>query len=222
MVICYEMIKYLLLLVLPSIGSCQVKESWIEKSKDQWPSIALVNDVLYMDGARHQDTSLTYAGTGFLLKTGRDTLAVTVKHVLYAARNNKTDRVIVNRDMQRWMMYPKNNRSDSVIIGHLINEDSTEKLFSAENGVLQRDWLVFTTTWRSPNIIPLTLSRSNVDIGDRIYMIANPYDFQHTLTVSGTIMKKAGEHLFVKFDSIGKQTLGGASGSPILDENGHL
>jgi hypothetical protein len=192
------------------------------KSKEQWPIIALVNDVLYKNGDRHQDPSVSYVGTGFLLKAGDDTLAVTVKHALYAARNNKTDRVVVNQDLQTWKMHPKNNPKDSLVIGYLINEDSTEKLFSGENGALQRDWLVFTTTWISANIIPLTLSESSVNVGDRIHMLANPYKFHHTLSVSGTIIKKLGEHIFVRLDGMENQALGGASGSPILNENGHL
>ena len=53
-------------------------------------------------------------------------------------------------------------------------------------------------------------------------MIGNPYAFQNTLSVSGTIVKKSGEHLFVRLNGVGKHVLGGASGSPILDRNGHL
>jgi len=216
------MTKYLLLLLLPSITFCQEREPWIDNPKDQWPTIALVNVVLYKNGDRQQDPSVSYVGTGFLLSTGHDTFAITVKHALYAARNNRTDRVVVNEDLQKWKMHPKNNPKDSVVIGRLINEDSTEKLFSSENGVLQRDWLVFTTTWISPNIRPLTLTNSPVNSGQKIYMIGNPYSFQNTLSVSGTIVKKSGEHLFVKLDGVEKQVLGGASGSPILDGNGHL
>jgi hypothetical protein len=217
-----QMTKYLLLLLLPSITFCQVREPWINYSKDKWPTIALVNDVLYKNGDRHQDPSVSYVGTGFLINTGNDTLAVTVKHALYAARNKKTDRVLVNEALEKWKMYPKNNPKDSVIIGRLINEDSSEILFSSENGVLQRDWLVFTTTWISPNITPLTLTNSPVNVGQRVYMMGNPYAYQNTLSISGTIVKILGEHLFAKLDGLEKHVLGGASGSPILDHNGHL
>jgi hypothetical protein len=221
-IIIIAMTKYLLLLLLPSITFCQVKEPWIDNSTDKWPTIALVNDVLYKNGDRQQDSSVTYVGTGFLLNTGNDTFAVTVKHALYAARNKKTDRVVVNEALEKWKMYPKNNPNDSVVIGHLINEDSSEMLFSSENGVLQRDWLVFTTSSISPNIRPLTLANSPMNVGQKVHMIGNPYAFQNTLSVSGTIVKKSGEHLFVKLDGVEKQVLGGASGSPILNNNGHL
>lgn len=214
--------KFLLLLLFPSIALCQAKEQWIDKPTNQWPSIAMVNDVLYKNGDRHQDPSIPYVGTGFLLNTGNDTFAITVKHALYAARNKATDKVVVNDQLAKWKMYPKNNTKDSVIIGRLVNEDSTEKLFSAENGILQRDWLVFTTTWISPNITPLKLSKSIVNVGDRVHMMSNPYNFENTLLVSGTVIKKLGEHLFVKFDGMDKQMLGGASGSPVVNDNGHL
>lgn len=212
----------MLLLLLPSIAFSQVKEPWVGNSKDKWPTISLVNDVLYKNGNRHQDPSVSYVGTGFLLNTGKDTLAITVKHALYAARNNKTNRVVINEDLQKWKMYPKNNPQDSVVIGHLINEDSSELLFSSENGVLQRDWLAFTTTWISPKIKPLTLSNSPVHAGQRVHMVGNPYAFQNPLSVSGTVVSKLGQHLFIKLDSIESQVLGGASGSPVLNDNGHL
>jgi len=124
------MTKYLLLLLLLSSTFCQVREPWIDNSTDKWPTIALVNDVLYKNGDRQQDPSVSYVGTGFLLNTGNDTFAVTVKHALYAARNKKTDRVVVNEALEKWKMYPKNNPKDSVIIGHHINEDSSEMLFT--------------------------------------------------------------------------------------------
>jgi hypothetical protein len=122
----------------------QKKEPWMGKSYDSWPTIALVNDVLYKNGDKHQDPTVTYAATGFLLDTGKDTVAVTVKHVLFAARNNASDKVYINDHLKKWKMHPKGNPADSVIIDRLINEDKTENLWDTENGALQRDWILFT------------------------------------------------------------------------------
>ena len=216
------MMKFLLILLIPFYSLAQVKEAWIDKPKDRWPSIALVNDVLYKNGDRHQDPSVSYVGTGFLLDAGHDTFAITVKHALFAARNNKTDRVVENEHLQTWKMYPKNDIENTIIIDSLINEDSTEKLFSGDNGVLQRDWLVFAIKSISPNIVPLKLSESNVNVGDSIHLIGNPYKFPQTLYVSGKVIKKSGEHIFIKLNGIEKQVLGGASGSPIVNDKGHL
>jgi hypothetical protein len=212
----------LLLLLLPFEVFPQIKEPWISKPKDQWPTIALVNDVLYKNGDRHQDPSVSYAGSGFLLNMGYDTFAVTVKHVLYAARNNATDRVLVNDRLKKWKMYPKDNPKDSVVVGRLINEDKDEKLWSEENGVLQRDWIVFTTKYISSKITPLRLGWLPVTVSERVHVIGNPYRFEKTLLVSGTVVKKVGAHLHVKFDNMNKQFLGGASGSPVINNMGHL
>lgn len=210
---------------LPLIGLGQIKESWILKPKDQWPQIALVNDVTYKNGDKYLDPTITYAASGFLLDTGKDTLAITAKHIIWAARNKASDKVYINDHLKTWKMYPKGNPKDSVIIHYLINEDPNEKLFNGpENGVLQRDWLVFTTKYISPNIQPIRLRKEPVKVGDKVYMTGNPYRFDKTLIAEGYISKKSGNTLFVRFydPEIRTAFLGGASGSPILDKNGQL
>lgn len=203
----------------------QVKEPWVMKPKEQWPQIALVNDVTYKNGNKYEDPTITYAASGFLLDTGKDTLAITAKHVIWVARNKASDKVYINDHLKTWKMYPKGNPKDSVIIDRLINEDQNEKLFNGpENGVLQRDWLVFTTKYVSPNIQPVKLREKPVKVGDKVYLTGNPYRFDKTLTVEGYISKKSGNTLYIKFNEPAIRTafLGGASGSPILDENGQL
>lgn len=210
---------------LPFLGFCQVKETWVMKPKEQWPQIALVNDVTYKNGNKYEDPTITYAASGFLLDTGKDTLAITAKHVIWVARNKASDKVYINDHLKTWKMYPKHNPKDSVIIDRLINEDPNEKLFNGpENGVLQRDWLVFTTKYVSPNIQPVKLREKPVKVGDKVYLTGNPYQFDKTLIADGYISKKSGNTLYIKFNEPAIRTafLGGASGSPILDENGQL
>lgn len=210
---------------LPIFGFSQVKESWILKTKEQWPQIALVNDVTYKNGDKYLDPSINYAASGFLLDTGKDTLAITAKHIIWLAKNKASDKVYINNHLKTWKMYPKDNPRDSVIIDRLINEDLNEKLFNGpENGVLQRDWLVFTTKYVSPNIQPVKLREKSVKVGDKVYLTGNPYRFDKTLIAEGYISKKAGNTLFVRFNdpTIRTAFLGGASGSPILDEKGQL
>ncbi|RFS16439.1 trypsin-like peptidase domain-containing protein [Emticicia sp. C21] len=210
---------------LPLVAFGQLKESWVTKPKELWPQIALVNDVTYKNGNKYEDPTISYAASGFLLDTGKDTLAITAKHIIWVARNKASDKVYINDHLKTWKMYPKHNLKDSVIIDRLINEDLNEKLFNGpENGVLQRDWLVFTTKYVSPNIKPVKLREKPVKVGDKVYLIGNPYRFDKTLTAEGYISKKAGNTLFVRFNDPAIRTafLGGASGSPILDENGQL
>ena len=201
----------------------QNQESWMLQSKENWRKIALVNDVLYKNGSKYEDPTITYAGSGFLLKHGGTTYAITVKHVLWVARNKASKYVAVNDQLNTWKMYPKNNPKDSVVIDKLLNEDPAEKLFDGwDNGVLQRDWLVFSTRYISPNLQPLTLRETAPSIGEKVYLIGNPYRFEQTLVVSGQLFKREGELLFVKLDGMEKAFLGGASGSPLVDENGYV
>lgn len=215
----------LIFFFVPLFGFGQVKEPWVQKPKEQWPQIALVNDVTYKNGNKYEDPTITYAASGFLLDTGKDTFAITAKHVIWVARNKASDKVYINDHLKTWKMYPKHNPKDSVIIDRLINEDPNEKLFNGpENGVLQRDWLVFTTKYVSPNIQPVKLRDKPVKVGDKVYLTGNPYRFDKTLTADGYISKKSGNTLYIKFNdpTIRTAFLGGASGSPILDENGQL
>lgn len=219
------MIKLLIpLFLFISFGSfAQVKEPWVSKPFDQWPQIALINDVVYKNGDRYEDPTIKYVGSGFLLNTGKDTLAVTVKHVLWVARNKASKNITINDRLKKWEMYPKNNPKDSVVIGQLINEDPNEKLFDGyDNGVLQRDWLVFTTQSVSPNIQPLKMRQVPAKTGENVYLTGNPYRFDKTITVAGKIIKSEGPHIFVKLDGMEKTFLGGSSGSPLIDANGQL
>ncbi|RDB05361.1 S1 family peptidase [Runella aurantiaca] len=212
------------LFVFISFGSfAQKKEPWVSKPFEQWPQIALINDVLYKNGDRYEDPTITYVGSGFLLDTGKETLAVTVKHVLWVARNKTSKNITVNDQLKKWKMYPKKNPKDSVVIGQLINEDPTEKLFDGyDNGVLQRDWLVFTTQSVSPKIQPLKMREETAKVGEKVYLTGNPYRFDQTITVAGKIIKREGPHIFVKLDGMEKTFLGGSSGSPLIDANGQL
>ena len=215
----------LMCFLLPLSGNAQSRERWMDKPKEDWPQIALVNDVLFKNGRKYEDPTITYAASGFLLDTGKDTVAITAKHILWVARNKSSDKVVINDALRTWKMYPKNNPRDSVVIDRLINEDPQERLFNGpDNGVLQRDWIVFSTKSISPVIQPLRLRESRVGLGEEVYLIGNPYRFKETLTARGTISKIEGSQLFVKFEGPGMDTafLGGASGSPIIDRNGHL
>lgn len=216
--------KTLVFLILaPFLAFAQNQEPWMVQPKESWQKIALVNDVLYKNGNKYEDPTITYAGSGFLLKHSGTTYAVTVKHVLWVARNKASKYVAVNEHLQAWKMYPKNNPKDSVVIDKLLNEDPTEKLFDGwDNGVLQRDWLVFSTRYASPNLQPLILRETAPVIGEKVYLIGNPYRFEQTLIVSGQLFKREGQLLFVKLDGMEKAFLGGASGSPLVDENGHV
>ena len=111
--------------LLPLVCFSQKKEKWMEYPKEQWPQVALINHVQFKNGDQYIHPSFKYAATGFLIDNGKDTLAATAKHVLWIAKNKKSKTVQINAEIDRWIMAPKGNAIDSVVIDKLLNEDST-------------------------------------------------------------------------------------------------
>lgn len=216
-------ILYLLLGIFCCYGTTtlgQQKEAWIAKPKEAWPSIAMVNEVWYQNGERYVHPSFQYAATGFLLDTGKDTLAITAKHVLWIAKMKAMKSVDFKGNLQKWLMHPKNKLADSVIVDRLINADSTEVLEGRQSSITQRDWLVFTTKYHSPNIQPLKPRFTPVKPGEKVFMFACPYKESTCVVYQGKVIESTGNRLYITSDTT--QQVGGASGSPIVDENGFL
>ncbi len=210
----------LICLLLPVTALAQKGEKWIDNPREQWPSIAMTNQVLYKNGDRYLDPSLTYAGTGFLIDTGADTLAATAKHVLWIAKNKKSNLVQINEELRSWTMMPKGSKTDSAVIGRLLNEDSTEILQGPGSTILQRDWLVFSVTNASPNIYPLKPRYTALRPNEKVYILSCAYRDSICKSYEGIIFKKQGMDILIELDQ--EDQLGGASGSPVIDANGYL
>lgn len=212
-----SLLFYLSLILYPTYAQ---QAEWIRKPKDQWPQIALINEVWYRNGERYVHPSFEYAASGFLIDTGKDTLAVTVKHVLWIAKAKGMKSVDFKGKLQRWIMHPKGNLKDSVVIDNLINTDSTEILEGSKSTVTQRDWLVFTTKFVSPNIKPLRPRFTPVRVGERVTYFGCPYNDKTCVTGESTVVAIEGDRII--FTMPAGANVGGASGSAIVDENGLL
>ncbi len=206
--------------MLPFHSFPQAIEDWIKAPKDQWPQIALTNHVQFKNGDRYIDPSLSYAGTGFLIDTGNDTLAATAKHVLWIARNKRTKTVQVNRDLMNWIMKPKGKSGDSVAIDRLINEDSTEILEGGLSTILERDWLVFTVKNAPADIHPLKPRYTVVRPGERVFIIGYSYSETDQRIHEGKVLQRFGMDILIEQDT--GYPLPGTSGSPVVDTNGYL
>ncbi len=68
---------YLVLLMCPLFIVAQPQEEWVDLPVSKWPTIALTKHVQYQNGDTYIDPAFAYAGTGFLIDTGTDTLAAT-------------------------------------------------------------------------------------------------------------------------------------------------
>ncbi|MDX1406882.1 MAG: trypsin-like peptidase domain-containing protein [Saprospiraceae bacterium] len=195
--------------------------SWISRPQSEWPQIAMINEVWYRDSQRYIHPSFDYAGTGFLIDTGTDTLAATAKHVLWIARHDAMRAVDPGPWLTKWIMHPKGNVADSVVIGQLMNADTTELLQGRNATIQERDWIVFTTTSVSPNIQPLRPAFRQVVPGERLFFASCPYQDSTCVTGLGVVRSAQGNRIvFSKEDSTFNAS--GASGSPLLDSAGYL
>ena len=217
------MIKIIAILsVMPFAVFSQKKETWIEKPKEQWPTIALVNEVLYKNGDTYEDPSLReigYAGTGFLIDTGKDTLAVTAKHVLWIARNRKSNTVNINDDLEKWIMRPKSS-TNVILMDKLLNEDNKEVLVGEESTIMERDWLIFSIKKTPKEVHPLKVRYIPLKPGEKIYRISNPYQSKTTVIYESRVIRTEGTDIFMETDTTRLKP--GSSGSPVIDANGYL
>jgi hypothetical protein len=211
-----------LLILSSTVSSVAIAQQadWIKKSKDQWPQIAMINEVWYKDGERYVHPSFEYAASGFIIDTGKDTLAATVKHVLWIAKTKTMKSVDQQGKLQRWIMHPKGNLKDSVVIGQLINADSTEILEGSKSTITQRDWLVFSTKYVSPHIQPLKPRFTPVRVGERVWYFGCPYNDKNCVTGESEIVAIEGDRII--FTMPAGANVGGASGSAVVDQNGFL
>lgn len=210
----------ILLIILPFVSPAQTPEPWISLPQDQWPTIALINEVQYKNGDRYIDPSFRYAGTGFLINTGKDTLAATAKHILWIAKNKQSRGVSVNGYLQQWMMRPKGNTQDFSLMDQLLNEDPAEKLEGAGSSITERDWLVFSVKQTSPQLYPLKPRYTPLQAGEKVYIISCPYNDSTTQIHEGVVVHKYGLDIFIDRDP--KANMGGSSGSPVIDAKGYL
>ena len=214
----------LLLLVVLAMPFCslfaQTPAPWIGMPKDQWPHIGLINKVVYKNGNQYIDPSFAYAGTGFLIRYQNDTFAATAKHVLWIARNRNSATVQVNDALQKWVMGVKGNAKDSAVIEKLLNEDSTEILEGPQSTITERDAVFFSVSRTTPGIYPLTPRFTKVRTGEKVYFISSDYADSVASVYEGTVLRQLGNDILVERDMTTFR--GGASGSPIIDSNGHV
>ncbi|HET9429629.1 MAG TPA: trypsin-like peptidase domain-containing protein [Chitinophagaceae bacterium] len=204
----------------PAISISQTKEKWIDYPKDQWPIIALTNNVQFKNGDRYIDPSFKYAGTGFLIDNGKDTLAATAKHILWVAKNKKTKTVQVNTELSHWIMKSKGNNRDSAILDVLLNEDSTEILEGESSTITERDWIVFSVKTISSNIQPLKPRYTQINPGEKVYIPGCAYADSTCRVYGGVVLRKEGMDILIEHNM--KEAFGGSSGSPVIDSNGYL
>lgn len=206
-------------LLISTVSNAQIREPWASRPTSQWPIIALTNNIVYKNGDQYIHPSFAYAGTGFLVNTGTDTVAVTAKHVLLIARNKKTNAVTINKDLLRWSLKPKGSNYDSVLVDKLLNDDTAEIIEGVNSSIFERDMLVLSLKKISSLFQPLRPRYTPPRTGEKVYIVGCAYGDRMCTVIEGSVINKYGFDITISTD---KPVQPGASGSAVVDANGWL
>ena len=182
----------------------------------------MVNDVIFKDSTYNQHN----IGCSFLLIHNKETYAITAKHLLQVARTDKMKSVHFENELKQWVMYPKDRKEQTVIVGDLLNENRTDSLNwnrSRINFYSYKDWLIFDVKANNSNIKPVELSKHAPVIGDTVYAVGWTYnDTLGSQRVYSYLIKDR-EDQRLKMSLINAPENGaGLSGSPVLNSDGYL
>jgi hypothetical protein len=187
----------------------------MDRPRAEWPRIALVNQIDYVDG--HHPV----AGCGFLLEVGDELLAATAKHVLTYFKSAEMDSVDFGGTLESWRMFPKDRPADMVVVDELLNRDAGESLEGIPCG---RDWLLFTVGRRSEGIQPLRFRETPLEAGEPLYLIGWRYTETNCPQVvyEGTFVRSESDAVAITIEALIDNTVPGLSGAPVIDERGYL
>jgi hypothetical protein len=209
-----------IILILTGFFGCQGgdgggRTSWIDEPQEDWPQIAMVNEINYVDQYH------PVAGCAFLLDTGADTLAVTAKHVLIYFKSEAMDAVSFGNTLVSWTMHPKDNPADSVVAGRLINEDPTERIEYSHSAT---DWLLFEVAEMSPHIEPLKFREKPLVEGERVFIVGWRYsDVDRPQRIyEGNYVRSDDGTEIISTQELADNTIPGLSGAPVIDSDGRL
>lgn len=209
---CKRNILFVVLALFSATCSSQKKESWIDKPKAAWPTIALTNHFRFLNGEPYDNNfPFRYANTSFLIDMGKDTLAATARHMLWIARPEPVNTGQISRLMQQLTMVAKSNGRDSAVIGQLLNGSSF---------ITERDWLVFSVRQSTPGIHPLKPRFTPVKAGEKVYILSSAHDGRPASIEEWAVVNHEGMNIRVQRTA--KEHPGDASGSPLIDANGYL
>ena len=186
-------------------------------SSKKFEEIALVNNITFFDSKFDQPRF----SCGFLLKYGKDTLAITAKHLLNIIKSDNMKTVSLESSIKSWSLYPLTKNAELVITDKLLNENKNELL--ANKSTYDNDLLVFSIKENHAKVKPLEIRTSALIPGEKLYAVGwtrkmesgeqRVYEFEFYKIIGNRILLK---------DVIVPELFGGLSGAPIVDENGKV
>lgn len=215
---CRYFLKFLFIIIFIGCGDSsksQNKENWIDKPQNEWPQVSMINSIEY------QDKSFPVAGCGFLLDTGKDTIAVTAKHILIYFKSEQMNSVSFQNSLKVWKMFPKNNSTDIVIIDKMINENDKETIDRIPS---KKDWLLFSIKQKSKSIQPLKFRATSLKRGEKVYILGWRYTDENCPQVvyEGNFVKYDNGTVLFSTKKLQDNKIPGLSGSPVVDSKGSL
>ena len=201
---------------LASAASAQPAEKWIAKPQAEWPQITMVSRIEYVD------KSFPVAPCAFLLDTGKNILAVTAKHVLTYFKSEAMTTVSFGDRLKSWVMFPKNNPADVVVVDALLNEDPEEAIDRLIPSTV--DWLLFSIKSRSENIQPLKFRPGPLRPGEKVYIIGWRYSDKDCPQVvyEGNYVESIDGSVIISTKLLADNRTPGLSGAPVVDSEGFL
>lgn len=192
-------------------------KSWTQKPLNQWEQIALINNVKFNDAKSNNP----YAGSAFLLDTGKEIVAVTAKHVLFFAKSKQMNSVHFRGTLKEWAFHPKGDSSQLIVAERLLNADINEKLDPAK--LMAKDCIVFTLKKKPSHIKTLKLRQTPISANETVYAVGYPYVDKNggQNVYKGKFLRKSGANLLIKLED-SKLNLRGMSGGAVIDKNGEL
>lgn len=199
-------------------GGPVATEPWVDRPVAEWPDLALTNDIVYAD------TTYTGVANAFLVDTGADTVAVTVKHMFLALDTWRDDVTGIDPgpDFVAWRFRSSREPSRGVE-GRLLNGDPAEPI--GDFGSLKdRDWLVFAIDSVPAGVYPLKIRWTPLEPGEEVRAVGRSLaqrDDRDPVPRPLVVYQAAGTYYYVQSRNPGADPVQ-TSGSPVIDSGGYL
>lgn len=201
-----------LLLLALLTTECRGQE---QVSSKTFPEIALTNRIDFTDPQFSQPRF----SCGFLLKHGRDTFAITAKHLFKVIKTKEMNSVSFGSSIKAWSLFSLSSPQKVVVVDKLLNEDKTAAL--KDKSTYDEDWLVFSLRSNHTAVKPLEIRTVPLTPGEKLYVVGwtrhvesgpqRVYEFAYHKTVGNRILLQ---------DIIVPEQFGGLSGAPLVDAQG--
>ncbi|WP_298316666.1 trypsin-like peptidase domain-containing protein [uncultured Aquimarina sp.] len=184
--------------------------------------IGLINNVSYKDSSFDNPN----ASNGFLVEYENRVYGVTAKHILIMAKTDKMKFVDFEGELKQWKMHPKNDSKNYVILDKLLSTNRKDSLtwsYLDTNWDAFNDWLVFSVKENKTSHKPLKFRKKPLKKDENVYVIGWSYKDSIGPQRLYTYKFNEIEGNYYNLKQIeGPKSLGGLSGSPVVDKNGRV